>query len=325
MTVVVTHHVRPESGMTMKNHWTTRLGIVLLVVSISACQRSDSSGGGQGTAAEKSRVLVVNYPLQYLAERIAGDLVDVEFPAPRDIDPAFWEPTVEDIQAFQTADAVLLNGAGYAKWTQRVTLPESRLRVTTRTVSDQFIETDEAVVHQHGPEGEHEHQGLAFTTWLDPAIAAEQARQIRDVMIDLLPENADQFRSNCDRLVDDLLAIDRELESIVARAPDLPLVFSHPVYQYLVRRYGLNARDVHWEPDTMPDDNSLQEFQEMLADHPAKWMVWEAEPTPEIVERLESMGISSVVFAPMGNRPEEGDFLDGMQANVEQFRKIFSP
>ena len=37
-------------------------------------------------------VYVVNYPLQYFAMRIAGDFADVQYPAPADIDPAFWKP-----------------------------------------------------------------------------------------------------------------------------------------------------------------------------------------------------------------------------------------
>jgi len=33
--------------------------------------------------------------------------------------------------------------------------------------------------HTHGPEGEHAHENLASTTWLDPILAVEQARAIQ--------------------------------------------------------------------------------------------------------------------------------------------------
>ncbi|MDJ0776875.1 MAG: hypothetical protein QNJ85_03360 [Gammaproteobacteria bacterium] len=36
-------------------------------------------------------IYTVNYPLQYFSERIAGDHAEVLFPAPGDIDPAFWK------------------------------------------------------------------------------------------------------------------------------------------------------------------------------------------------------------------------------------------
>ncbi|MEJ2085889.1 MAG: zinc ABC transporter substrate-binding protein, partial [Acidobacteriota bacterium] len=58
----------------------------------------------------------VNYPLQYFAQRIGGDLVEAAFPAPEGDDPAYWKPTPEQILAYQNADLILLNGADYAKW-----------------------------------------------------------------------------------------------------------------------------------------------------------------------------------------------------------------
>jgi zinc transport system substrate-binding protein len=69
----------------------------------------------------------VNYPLKYFAERIGGDHVRVEFPAPADVDPAYWNPALAGISAFQKADLILLNGAGYAKWIAKVSLPRSKI------------------------------------------------------------------------------------------------------------------------------------------------------------------------------------------------------
>ena len=56
------------------------------------------------TKSDKPTVAVVNYPLKYFAERIAGNHVNVIFPIPADIDPAFWIPEPEGVLAFQSAD-----------------------------------------------------------------------------------------------------------------------------------------------------------------------------------------------------------------------------
>ncbi len=77
-------------------------------------------------------VYVVNYPLQYFAERIGAEQVRVVFPAPADEDPAFWKPDVETIAAFQAADLILINGAGYAKWLKTASLPKSKVIDTSR-------------------------------------------------------------------------------------------------------------------------------------------------------------------------------------------------
>jgi zinc transport system substrate-binding protein len=47
-------------------------------------------------------------------------------------------------------------------------------------------------------------------------------------------------------------------------------------------------------------------------------MVWEGEPLTSVVARLEELGITSVVFAPGGNVPEEGDLLSVMGANADR-------
>ena len=46
-------------------------------------------------------VYVVNYPLQYFTQRIAGNHVQVVFPAPPDEDPAFWKPDVKPFRPFK--------------------------------------------------------------------------------------------------------------------------------------------------------------------------------------------------------------------------------
>ena len=92
-------------------------------------------------AAEPLDVYTVNYPLAYFAERIGGDRVRVSFPAPAEVDPAFWRPNADTIRRYQQADLVLLNGAGYARWVAHVSLPRRRSVDTSRAFRERWIET----------------------------------------------------------------------------------------------------------------------------------------------------------------------------------------
>ena len=103
---------------------------------------------------------------------------------------------------------------------------------------------------------------------------------------------------------------------------DRPLLASHPVYQHLARRYGLNLRSVHWEPEAVPNPQQWAELERLLGDHPAKWMLWEAEPAPESVARLRALGVQSVVFDPCANRQATGDFLAVMRNNASNLRRV---
>jgi zinc transport system substrate-binding protein len=127
-----------------------------------------TAGAGAKDADAPLSVYVVNYPLQYFAEQIGGPDVRVVFPAPADGDPVFWKPSPEQIAAYQKADLILLNGASYAKWVAHVSLPASRMVDTSASFTDQFIPLEDQVTHSHGMSGKHEHDDVAFTTWLDP-------------------------------------------------------------------------------------------------------------------------------------------------------------
>ena len=235
-------------------------------------------------------VYVVNYPLQYFAERIGAEQVRVVFPAPADEDPAFWKPDVATIAAFQGADLIFINGAGYAKWLKTASLPKSKVIDTSRRFKADYIEIQGTGTHTHGPTGEHAHAGTAFTTWLDFRQAARQAQAVMEGLSRLLPDHQDIFEQRYAELEHDLLALDERTEAIVAQRRAQPLLASHPVYQYLARRHGLNLQSVLWEPEVMPDAEQWDALQSILQGHAAGWMLWEGDPLPASAQKLQTLG-----------------------------------
>jgi len=295
------------------------LAALVAAAALAGCGEGEPRAVAPSPGAEevgRLSIFVVNYPLQYFAERIGGEAVEVVFPAPANVDPASWAPDPETVAAYQGADLILLNGAGYAGWVQRVSLPQSRLVDTSGGFRDQFIPLEENVTHSHGPDGAHSHRGFAFTTWLDPGLATLQAQAVRDAFAKARPDQEAAFQQGFETLEADLRHLDQRLSAAAEAIGDAPLLFSHPVYQYLVHRYGLNGRSVHWEPDQPPTEAMWRELEALIADHAAEWMVWEGEPIDATVERLEAMGIGSLVYAPCASAPREGDFLSVMLANA---------
>ena len=127
-------------------------------------------------AGPDAYVVAVNNPLAYFAQRLAGDAIEVRLPVPEATDPAFWQPDVDDILLLQGAELVLLNGAGYSPWLNKVAISRRSLVVTIAQAS--WIPLQDQVTHSHGPRGDHAHGGHAVTTWLDMSLAATQARAV---------------------------------------------------------------------------------------------------------------------------------------------------
>jgi len=287
------------------------LGVLLSVLSTSVF------------AADRLTIYTVNYPLAYFAERIGGEQVKVVFPAPVDIDPAYWMPDQKTIASYQKADLILLNGANYAKWVGKVSLPCGKMIDTSRKFKDRYIVTKDVSTHSHGAEGAHAHESLAFTTWLDYSLAAEQARAVADALGRKRPALMKEFSRNFESLRKDLMVLDSEIMRIVSTAPGMPLIASHPVYDYLARRYDLNLKSLHWEPDEVPGHGQLAELRKLLETHPAIMMIWEGEPLQESLDKLSSMGIKGLVFSPCANAPDEGDFLTVMKDNLKGLQNAY--
>jgi zinc transport system substrate-binding protein len=287
--------------------------VVLLLSAQPATAQADGSSG---------HVMTVNYPLAYFTERIAGGAVKVSFPVPAAVDPAFWVPDVATISAYQQADLVILNGAGYAQWTNRVSLPLSRMVNTSASFSTAYLRNVELISHQHGPTAGHQHSGIAFTTWLDLQQALRQAESIFHALERHFPDQQAALAANFEALSTDLLALDAAFATVSTNLQGIPLLASHPVYQYLARRYGLAIKSLLWEPDLMPPDSEFELLATAMASQPRRWMLWEAAPRPDLAARLAGAGIQAVVIAPCANRPVSGDFLTTMQANYKALSMI---
>lgn len=269
-------------------------------------------------------ISTVNYPLKFFAESITGSHAKVTLPVPANIDPAFWTPSADDVTELQKADMILLNGANYAKWLPKVSLPLFKLVNTSSEFRDAYIPLSEGVTHNHGTGGKHSHTGIAFTTWLDFSQAEKQAKAVFKALSRKKPNLKADFVQKFIPLQADLLAMDKELTEIGEALNGLPVLASHPVYQYMSKRYQLNLASVHWEPEEAPNDEQWAELKQILAKHPAKWMLWEGVPAVETVAELEKLGVNSIVFTPVANAPETGDFLTIMHDNIARLKTVIN-
>jgi zinc transport system substrate-binding protein len=298
--------------------------LVFALLSLVACGQGTGTltvSSDAGTAPRSPQIYTVNYPLAWAAQQLVEEWGEVRFPAPADVDAAFWQPDMGRIAAYQQADLILLNGANYARWISRVSLPDNRLVDTSRLFGDQLIALDSGPVHSHGPEGDHSHGELAFTVWLDLGLYQQQLQAVAAAVAGKLPQQSDSIAARASELIGELATMDRELIKLGNQFNGAPVLYSHPVYQYFERRYQFNGRPLHWEPDQSPSQQDWSELRALLQQHPAAVMLWEDEPMPQTRAGLKELGVETVVFRPMGNRPVAGYFLSGMSANIERLRR----
>jgi zinc transport system substrate-binding protein len=282
---------------------------------LSGCRETPSKEETSAPSSSRPVVAVANHPLECFAKRIAADLAEVVFPAPASVDPAYWQPDAAALGVYRDADLILLNGTSYAAWTASAPLSSARTIDTSAGFRDRLIKSGHTFTHSHGPGGEHEHRATDFNTWLDPSLARLQAQATHKALVRLLPDHAGALDANAAALDRELAELEDGFESLFARGKP-PFIASHPVYDYFARRYALDLVSLHWEPDTLPDDSEWGNLSTLFASRPAAVMLWEDDPIPAVRERLEKLGLPYVVLHPAANRPDQGDFLTAMQANL---------
>ncbi|MEJ6398100.1 metal ABC transporter substrate-binding protein [Yoonia sp. 208BN28-4] len=275
------------------------------------------------TAQDRPQVVAVNYPLQYFAERLLGDDADVVFPVPADVDPSFWRPTVADITTIQSADLILLNGAGFATWVDRVSLPRAKTVNTTAAIEDQFIFT-ESITHSHGEGEEHSHEGLASYLWLDPTLAAAQAQAVADAITARGLSPADDVAARMAELQADLEALDTQASSALADLQDVTIITTHPRYQYLARRYGLTVNSLEWEAGAAPTDDELDALTSLITETGARVLIWEATPPEAAFAQTAALGVENVVFVSLAHQSDDSKFIDAFSDGLAALTTLTS-
>jgi zinc transport system substrate-binding protein len=253
--------------------------------------------------------VTVNYPLHYFAQRIGGDLIQLEYPIPEDVDPAYWVPDEKALEVHQSADIIFTNGADYAKWMHNVSLPSSRIVNTSKAFENEYIELQEVATHSHGPEGKHEHTGYAFTTWLDFELAIAQTKTIKNALIHKLPNEENKLEENFNFLKADLMGLHERMIQLAKEAGDQHFIGPHPVYQYLTTAYGIPIHSVHFESGEMPSNKQWKEIPHLMGHYPVDVMIWEGDHLPGIKEKLNEYKLKVAVFNPCGNKPEKGNLM----------------
>ncbi len=271
---------------------------------------------------EVVKILTTNYPLYCFVEEMAGDYAEVIFPAPPGSDPAFYDPTEEEIAEFQQYDLVISNGAGYEHWMENVSFPSSNLVNTSKVFSDQYIETDDGPKHSHGLEGEHSHGGTAFTTWLDLDLAGLQLKECKKALVDKFPDHSDKIELKHDSLQLIIKQLQGRLYHAFEGLASYQLAASHPVYQYLQRSINKMIFSFHWEPDVYPPQEEWYMMEMLMASSSNFLILWEGEPIEKTKSKMKEYGMEYIVFDPGAQNRADQTFFEVMESNIEALNQI---
>jgi zinc transport system substrate-binding protein len=211
--------------------------------------RATTDKSVKSTTDRKPLVVVTSQPLFEMATLLGGAQIDVQRITPDNISSRHWKPGKNDVRRLQQADLILISGAGYEPWKDRVSLPGSRLKDTAVGYYSQFIRIPDAITHQHGPEGQHAHPGTVWATWLDPELAESQCTRVADLLTELRPDTANEIATTIKTIKTQLTASQNLVKEISSRTSGrkITVVGDSPHYHYLTSQLGWDFQYVHWD------------------------------------------------------------------------------
>ena len=145
--------------------------------------------------------------------------------------------------------------------------------------------------------------------WLDPRNAIAITRIAAQVLAKRDPANAPAYRENADGLTDRLRKLDKDLAKAFMTVKRVPYVVYHDAYQYLERRFGLNAVGaISAHAGRAPGARRLRDLRELVIISGAHCVFHEPQFDPRLVQTLiESTDAATGILDPMGTKTEPGE------------------
>lgn len=258
-------------------------------------------------------VLTSFYPLQYVAEQVGGEHVNVTSLTPAAADPHSIELSPARVREIGQADLVVyLSGMQPATDEALEASPPARL-----------LDTAEAAGLEAGPNGAAAapsgSAALDPHFWQDPSRFSDVAQDVAAELSAADPEHAADYAANAEALVAELRALDEDYRESLAECAGATLVVSHEAFGYLAERYDLVQVGISGiDPEAEPSPARIRAVRSVVQDDDVRTVYFEVITSPKVAKTLaEDLGIESAKLDPIEGRSDpDADYLDMMRQNL---------
>ena len=212
--------------MRPRRHAVRLLGVILAATALAGCGNGTSAGDG------RLRVVATTTQLGDFTRNVGGARVAVSQLLRPNTDPHDYEPTPGDVTAVTGARLVIEHGLGLDDWLDQVVANAGGH--PTRVVATHGI----ALL----PGDDREPAGDPHV-WLDPDNAVTMVRNIATGLATADPAGAETYRTNAERYVAEIHALDAQLTARIATVPaaSRKIVTDHDAFGYFARHFRIRV------------------------------------------------------------------------------------
>ena len=281
--------------------------VALTLIVASGCSAFEDDPDGLQIAAGF-------YPLQYVAERVAGDLAAVDDLTTPGQEPHDLELTIKETAVIARADLVI-----HEKGLQ----PAVDDAVEQNAVGE-VIDAAGVVGLEPFKDGAPE-SDLDPHFWLDPLRMADLGDTVAEVLANLDLDHADEYVANAAALRADLEDLDQAYSAGLATCERQTIVVSHDAFGYL-GKYGVEIAPIAGlSPGAEPTPAVLADLQQLIEEDGITTVFGERLASPRLTESLaDDMGVQTAILDPIEGLTDETadeDYLSIMRTNLDALRE----
>ncbi|WP_391116558.1 metal ABC transporter solute-binding protein, Zn/Mn family [Psychrobacillus sp. L3] len=279
--------------------------VIILALFTAACGDKESINVDKQEKDNKIQIYTTVYPLQYFAERIGGDVVNVTSIYPAGSNEHTFEPTQKDMMNLADADLFFYIGLGLEGFVENAkkTLENEHVKMVA-TVDAVPKDQLEANSHEDEDEEEHDHDHGKIDphVWISPQISQSLALSIKDSLVEAAPEQKEKFETNYDALIAQLTQLDTSYKEMAQNAPNKTFFVSHAAFGYLAHAYGLEQISVAGlNSQDEPSQKQLTKIIELAKEKNIKYILFEQNVSSKLTEVIQKeVGAKSLVLHNLG-------------------------
>ncbi|HET6625962.1 MAG TPA: metal ABC transporter substrate-binding protein [Nocardioidaceae bacterium] len=270
-------------------------------------------GAGTGDESGSPSVVASFYPLQYVAERVAGGHAEVQNLTSPGREPHDLELTVQQTAAVSDADVAFYE-SGLQPAVDQVIDENGPEHVVDAT---EVVDLEPASAEEGGGPDPH--------FWLDPVRLGKAAAAFEKQLAEVDPDHAADYATNLRALQDDLTDLDRDFAAGLADCAIDTVVVSHDAFGYL-SKYGLDFEAVNGlSPDAEPSFAHIAALHDLIEAHHITTVFAETLGSKQMADALaDDLGLETAVLDPiegLSDATAGEDYLSLMRADLAALRK----
>ena len=186
-------------------------------------------------ADEKPNVVVTTGMIADVVSNIAEDLVNIKVLMGSGVDPHAYRQTRSDIVALANADLVLWNGLYLEAQMEEFLLELANDRpvvAVAEKVPDNLLIGSDEYDGRYDPH-----------LWMDPSIWSYLVLNVKDALIEILPEAKTRFTYNTENYLKEIEQLKNYTNRVLSSVPQKNriLLTSHDAFNYFGQAYGFNV------------------------------------------------------------------------------------